>query len=383
MTAEFTTHEPSYVFRGQPTMLVRLPEAAVAALRASPRVRSVSRGRPLELHAEQTGWHFAGYPQGHRLLALQDTAVGQGAQGTDGSDVGIAIIDSGVDCFNLNNVDMYQACAGGYNFTLDPGPYYDAVRDPSTGQVSHHGTSVASVINAIIKNSVGVRGAAPGALVYSLKIFSSVIGDYPDCNRSAAAIDYATFTLSAEVAIINLSYGSWSGSDSSGYAADCEAEIDAIYSAWVTGRFVAAATGNSSTNVAFPARLNGVAATSGIECCWLGAAKPWPNSNIGSQVKFAAAAHNVYTVGPNGTVLSRAGTSFAAPLAAAIAAIVQSANPESPLHGQCILLHLQNTAQSVLGGSSTEVGAGMLDAYTAWGTSLPTQEFWCQQPREG
>lgn len=208
MTAEFTTHEPSYVFRGQPTMLVRLPEAAVAALRASPRVRSVSRGRPLELHAEQTGWHFAGYPQGHRLLALQDTAVGQGAQGTDGSDVGIAIIDSGVDCFNLNNVDMYQACAGGYNFTLDPGPYYDAVRDPSTGQVSHHGTSVASVINAIIKNSVGVRGAAPGALVYSLKIFSSVIGDYPDCNRSAAAIDYATFTLSAEVAIINLSYGS-------------------------------------------------------------------------------------------------------------------------------------------------------------------------------
>ncbi|MFN2399825.1 MAG: S8 family serine peptidase [Gemmatimonadaceae bacterium] len=371
-----TAHVERYTFRGFPALLIKVPHAALPALRANPRVRYAQTGGPIELLAETTGWHFLAAPRGNDITRVHnDSSLGNARYGAG---IGIAIVDTGIDCYGVLDFFVQEGsagCAGGVDFTGENQPFFDA---------RPHGTQVASIVLAAAGNNKGVRGIAPKAVVYSLRIFNSI--NASSCLWSGAAIDYATYDLATTVSIINLSYSSGPANTDAEKAAwyqGCQPEDDAIYNAVASDRLVVAGAGNSSDSVHFPARLTGVVAVSGLTCnssngstCGgLGGTDParfWPTSSRGPQLDLSAAAENVPKLVPGGTVdVAEDGTSFAAAIVAGIAAQVQSKH-NKPRTGTCTRTHLRNTAYKPRGLDSLYLGQGFVNGYNAWTTPFPT-----------
>ena len=89
--------------------------------------------------------------------------------GDSGQGVKIAIIDGGIDC---SHPDLN--IAGGQDWTPDSlGDCHDQIQQVLGGTIYGHGTLVAGVIGAAI-NNYGVRGMAPGASLYSLRVCDSL-----------------------------------------------------------------------------------------------------------------------------------------------------------------------------------------------------------------
>ena len=124
-----------------------IPASRVDGLRRERNVDFVSAVRRFHATAETT-------PTGvNRIKAAESIAKGGG--------VNVAILDTGID---KNHPDLAANIVGGTNCVDDGLPDYDDIS--SLG----HGTHVAGIVAAVAGNGVGVRGVAPGAKLWGVRV---------------------------------------------------------------------------------------------------------------------------------------------------------------------------------------------------------------------
>jgi type VII secretion-associated serine protease mycosin len=269
-----------------------------------------------------------------------------------GAGVTVAVIDSGVDTTHpdLRGHVLPVVCVDGC--FLD-----------RHGDVSGHGTAVASVIVGQGGGSQHVQGVAPGARVLPVRIDSSSQQTLADAIRYAA--DHAS--------VITLSVGPPETPQ--------PVLIDAVRYAQRRDAVVVAATGNLSgaQRVVKPANIPGVVAVTGIS---LGG-EPWSGATTGLQVALAAPAE--FIVGANSRhglegverwpipasdYLAGSGTSYAAPIVAGVAALVRSRYPH--LDAGNVIQRLIATADHPgSAGRTSSYGYGVVNADRAVTAAVP------------
>ena len=261
------------------------------------------------------------------------------ASGSTGTDVRIAVIDSGIG----PNADVLVA--GGYDFVNN-----DAEPLDDNG----HGTHVAGTI-AALNNSIGVIGGAPDALIYAVKVLNRRgSGSYSDI---IAGIEWC---IANDMQVINMSLGGES---------DSQLFHDAIAAANDAGILVVVAAGNDATsgnNVQYPAAYDEVLAVAATDV----------NNEIGYfsshgyWVDIAAPGVSVLSTIPNDGLDSFNGTSMAAPHVAAAAALVLANDPT--LTNTDLRARLLATATDLGSAGWDEFfGQGLVDANAAVNPPAP------------
>ena len=268
--------------------------------------------------------------------------------------VTVAVVDTGV---RFDHPDLSGKLLAGYDFVsevdyandgngrdadaTDPGDWVTAGEasqptfqgcDPEDS--SWHGTAIAGVIAAGANNALGGVGVHWGARVVPVRVAGkcgAVLSDLLDGVRWAAGLPVAGVPVNPNPAkIINLSYGG-DGPCNSAYQA-------AIDDATAAGALVVVATGNAGAPVTRPADCRGVLAVTAVR----GDGAKASYGSYGPAVGLAApggsgsggADDGIYTTLNTGrrspTTSSygpMVGTSFSAPLAAGVAALVLSIQP--------------------------------------------------------
>jgi len=219
-----------------------------------------------------------------------------------GLGITVAVIDSGVDA---NHPDLRGQVLPGADFV-----------DRSTDgrkDVVGHGTTVASLI-AGKGDSNGVMGLAYRSKILPVRVLDPQ-NKYDSADVVARAIRWA---VDRGARVINLSLGS----------ADVAPVLsEALQYAFDHDIVVVACDGNVSNNrgttVWHPAREPGVIAVSGV----LRSGKFWTGSLQGPATVLAAPGADITGAHPGGDYWNVQGTSFAAPLVAAAAALVRARYP--------------------------------------------------------
>jgi type VII secretion-associated serine protease mycosin len=265
---------------------------------------------------------------------------------TGGSDVTIAVVDTGID---LSHPDL--SCFG----KLTPG--WDFVNNDATPDDDFgHGSHVAGIAAACTNNSTGVAGVAWGARLMPVKVLNAYgSGSYEQvANGITYAVDHGAD-------IINLSLG---GSENSTTLAD------AVQYADDHGVLVVCAAGNCAQDgyqcgylynplmypAAYPTTL-AVAATDSSDN-WADFSEHHP------YVDVAAPGVSIYSTWRNDSYISLQGTSMSTPYVAGLAALIWSFDP-SLTHDQVRDL-IQSTADDLgAPGKDDYFGYGRINAQRA------------------
>jgi thermitase len=266
-------------------------------------------------------WHLS------RIDALSAWAAVQG------EGVTIAILDSGID---TAHPDLAGRLVPGYNFV-----------DGSTNveDVRNHGTRTAGTAAATLNNGIGVASVAGRTQIMPVRVSNSS--------------GFATFSAMAEGLIWAADRGARVANLSFSDAASSSSVLSAAHYMRSKGGLVFVSAGNNGTD---PGRTPTeamiiVSATnsSDVRTSW---------SNFGAHVDLAAPGEGIYTTtwGQGYTAVS--GTSYSAPMAAGVAALVMSANPAlSPQEVEQILF---STAVDLgVAGKDIYYGHGRIDARAA------------------
>ncbi len=275
-----------------------------------------------------------------------------------GEGVTVAIIDTGVNPFGRDSFGPI-----GDNRVLRG---YNAIAGlPGGIDFEGHGTHVAGVVGQETDNGTGVAGIAYGANILPVKSLS-IFGVGVD-SWIIRGIRWAT-DQGADV--INLSLGSFN---------DSQAFEDAINYAYENGVTVVAASGNSGEGeVMYPAAYENCIAVGAVNYIKvitdysnygdaLDLVAPGGDNNVdlnGDGFADGILQENFGFFGFNWGFWYYAGTSFASPHVAGIAALVKSVHPD---YGPDEIRQvLQDTAQD-LGdpGWDARYGHGLVDAYAA------------------
>jgi serine protease AprX len=354
--------------------VARVPDAALYRLAAIPDVTSISLDRPVQgalQESEPTGEVIGARWVNEHL-------------GFDGSGVGVALIDSGVTAWHED---------------LDPGRvvhFVDFINSRTSVYDDYgHGTHVAGIIAGNGLNSDGARrGIAPGASLIVLKALDGAGGGY--ISNVIAAIDYAIAVRETyNIRIINLSVsaGVFESYEKDPLTLAAKRAVDA-------GLIVVAAAGNLGRSASDQPLYGGIAAPGNAP--WVltvgatshkgtvdrrddevarfssrgpaaidGTAKPdlvAPGVAIQSLAEPSSvlfAAHPADRLW--GTLdsisepyLRLTGTSMAAPVVAATAALMLDANPS--LSPNAVKAILQYTAEVHVRYDNHTQGAGFLNA---------------------
>ncbi len=299
----------------------------VARLLRSPGIRELEPAVRLSyqwmpgdpLVAQQDWLRVAGFPN-----AWDDT-IGR-------VDVVVAVIDSGVAA---SHPDLAGKLLPGYDYL-----HRDSEPDDEVG----HGTAVAGII-AAAADGRGIVGGAPGVRILPLKV-----GDQSGASSLliAEAI-YGAIERGAQV--INLSLGADTPS------ATLKRAIEEAYD---RGIVVVAAAGNTPDAVTFPASYPEVIAVGGATADGKRLAS---FSSRLTRVDLIAPAENVLTTSWDGRHPGwepRTGTSFAAPIVSAAAALVRSVAPDSSV--EWVRQSLRETAQPLDPPGQPGTGSGLLSA---------------------
>jgi serine protease len=275
-----------------------------------------------------------------------------------GEGVTVAIIDTGVNPFGRDSFGPVGASrvVRGYNAI---------VGIPGGIDFEGHGTHVAGVVGQETDNGTGVAGIAYGANILPVKSLS-IFGVGVD-SWIIRGIRWAT-DQGADV--INLSLGSFD---------DSQAFEDAVNYAYENGVTVVAAAGNSGDGeVMYPAAYENCIAVGAVNYIKvitdysnygdaLDLVAPGGDNNLdlnGDGYADGILQENFGFFGLNWGFWYYAGTSFASPHVAGIAALVKSIHPD---YGPDEIRQvLQDTAQD-LGdpGWDARYGHGLVDAYAA------------------
>jgi subtilisin family serine protease len=268
-------------------------------------------------------------PDPHRALQWQLDHVGAPTawSSTLGSDVVVAVIDTGVE---LDHPDLAGRLVGGVDLV-----------DPGTSPVDEngHGTMVAGLIAATLDNGVGGVGVAPSSRVMPVRVLDAAGRGEPA--HVAAGIRWA---VANGAHVVNLSLTEQTeDADGAGGLITSEVEV-AIRQARESGVLVIGAAGNEGQQRT-PYRR-------GVPVVVVGASDAddavWPDSNHDRRTLFAPGVGMVSTHLGGGYARAD-GTSFAAPLVAAGAALLIAADPDA--RPATVEQRLRNTAVNIGAGS--------------------------------
>jgi len=274
-----------------------------------------------------------------------------------GDGVTVAVVDSGVDA---GHPDLTGQVLPGIDLVTSGG---DGRNDPVG-----HGTTVAGLI-AGRNDDDGVTGLAPHAKILPVRVLDAE-NRYDDALIVAKGVRWA---VDNGARVINLSLGGSGTSPALAAALDYAFARDVVVVA-CTGNYSAdpaPAAGQSrpATEVWYPAREPGVLAVTGLE---RETESLWSGSITGSSTVLSAPATGLVGARPGGTWKVQ-GTSFAAPLVSATAALVRARWPE--MSAATVVTRLITTA-SDLGavGRDDRYGYGLVDPVAALTVGVSTVE---------
>lgn len=331
----------------QKYVVVDVDEARLAELRADTNVVSIDPIRRIGLHEAITDDSLS---EGQWALPLVGAPAAWERATADGIIVGV--LDTGVDwdhpdlknrlairgAEDLNGNSTFQpwpstveedGVAGDLNGIDDDGNGYvddvigydfvdqgvrnlgdDRDRDPIPFDEQGHGTSVAGVIAAEANNGIGIAGLAFDARVVTMRAFDATGNAEED--DIAAALVYAALN---GVQVVNMSFGD---------GVDSPVMRDAVRFAAAYGCILVASAGNSGTvSRQFPAGYDEVMAIAATNSNDVRA----PFSSTGSLVDLSAPGDQILTTAVAGRYRTVSGTSFAAPMVAATAAMMLELDP--------------------------------------------------------
>ncbi|MFI7522808.1 S8 family serine peptidase [Micromonospora globbae] len=345
--------------RGTGYVEVRSDTAAsdlLLRLRDDPAVADVTLDYRRRAAATPNDPYFAGsqsYLETVRLPQAWDLAKGSTTQL-------IAVVDTGV---NGPHPDLQGVTVDGYNAITGA-----AVAAGANSDDNGHGTMVAGIAAANTDNGTGVAGAAWTARVMPVKVLDSRGSGYD--SDIAAGIAWAA---DHGATIVNLSLGG---------PADSPLLHDAIRYATDKGALVVVAAGNEgSDRPEYPAAYPEVLAVGATDR----AGNLTDFSSWGDHVDVAAPGFDIVSTGPEQDYRVGDGTSFAAPIASGVAALVRAANPSwTPAQ---VSDRLRATARDAgPRGIDPYYGHGVLDAYHAVGGSrgaeFPARTLGANEPND-
>ncbi|MCB5169962.1 type VII secretion-associated serine protease mycosin [Streptomyces bambusae] len=300
-------------------------------------------------------------------------------QNTRGAGVRVAVIDTGVDGAHPQLRDAVDTAAG--RDFLGPGTPAgtqtpagsrvpaDSQAPPRNGTHDPlgHGTMVAGLIAARPRPGSGFVGLAPAATIIPIR--QNDDRGSGTAATLAAAIDHA---VARRADVITISQ------NTSRPVARSSALIAAVHRARAAGVVLVASAGNDThpadpappaaphpPDVPLPAALAGVLAVAASDR----AGEAAPFSTRGPFVGVSAPGVDIVSTVPGGGLCAAGGTSFAAPQAAAVAALLVALHPDwSPAQ---VVTRIQQTAERSGTGHDPATGWGVVDpvrALTADGT---------------
>lgn len=246
--------------------------------------------------------------------------------------------------FSLNSSNIYVACLDtGLNSHQDINSnvfismnFYDGSNNYA--DTYGHGTMTTGTLGAVTNNALGIAGVAWNPKILNLKV--SAPNGYAYDSTIANALVWAADNYSPQVA--TMSYHT-SESVTVQWAARYFME---------RGGIVFASAGNAGQFVQIPDPIEIVA------CGAIDVNDNRPGwSNYGYFVDFASPGVNIRTTAPNGNYTTSSGTSFSAPIAAGIAALIYNIRPD--LTGSNVL--------DILNRSVVDLGTPGRDIYFGMG----------------
>jgi thermitase len=263
---------------------------------------------------------------------LGKVGAGTAWDSSQGAGVTIAILDSGVDA---GHPDLAGRVVAGWNF-------YD--NTSNTADVMGHGTKVAGAAAAATNNGTGVAAIAGQASIMPIRITDSA--GYAYWSTLAQGITYAA---DRGARIANASFAA-SGSSAVQSAAQYMKNKGGLV-------FISAGNDGAQLAIAPTTALITVAATDSadVRTSW---------SNYGEVVRLAAPGASIYTTVKGGGYGAASGTSFSAPIAAGVAALVMASRPS--LSSSEVETLLTTTAVDLgPAGRDPHFGHGRVDAAAA------------------
>jgi type VII secretion-associated serine protease mycosin len=267
-----------------------------------------------------------------------------------GAGVVVAVLDSGVDAAHP---DLTGQVLAGIDLVTGNG---DGRTDPVG-----HGTTVASFIAGRADDSDGVVGLAPSAKILPVRVLDET-NRYGNALVVARGVQWA---VDHGARVINLSLGGGSYSP---------ALADALDYAFARDVVVVACTGNrlpeEPADVWYPAREPGVVAVAGLDRPPEAADPLWAGSLTGPATVLTAPASNLLGAEPGGSYWHVQGTSFAAPLVSATAALIRARWPK--MSAANVVERLTQTARDLgPAGRDERFGFGMVDPVRALAQPVP------------
>jgi subtilisin family serine protease len=306
-----------------------------------------------------------------RQWALRSARVPGAWAAATGSEVTVAVVDSGIDFANpdlAGNLWTNEGEVAGNGMDDDANGFVDDVHGADT--VGHdgdpadglgHGTAVASLIGARGDNGLGISGVAWRARVMPVKVLHD-----DGWGTTVTLITGLQYALANGARVINLSVN---GTEPS------QALEDAIRQAEAQGALVVTSAGNDAGNrdrvASYPASIQSPAlltVASSTRGGTLGSGSAYGVSSV----DIAAPGHAVLTSDLNGGFTTQSGTSFAAAHVSGAAALLASARP-SATAAQLRSALVRSARRG--GGVDRRIGGGRLDVMAAL--------KWLKRPRAG
>lgn len=255
-------------------------------------------------------------PKEEIVIAILDSGLDLLHEDIDESVLWINPGESGLD--EYGNDKAYNGIDDSGNGFIDDVHGYNFVHDNANIQEDqYHGTHVGSIISATRNNAVGVSGMNPKIRIMVVKIFG--LGNTLYGRDIAKAVRYA---VDNGAHILSNSYGTPS------YVQDVQ---DAIKYARDHGVLYVCASGNTRKDLDNPDQQDYPACYRVENQLVVGATDNRDRSlfsNYGSVVRIAAPGQRIFSLMPRNGYRAFSGTSQAAPMVAAAAAMVWSQNPE-------------------------------------------------------
>jgi thermitase len=269
---------------------------------------------------------------------LAKVGAGTAWDTSQGTDIAIAILDSGVD---TTHPDLQPNLVAGYNM-------YD--NNTNVSDVCGHGTAVAGTAAASSNNGIGVAGVAGKARIMPIRVA------YFDAASNNCYAYYSTIanglTWAADhgARVANASFGGVAGSAAIQSAARYMKNKGGLV-------FVSAGNAGIDENIAPTTTMIAVSATekNDVKTSW---------SSYGSFVALSAPGAGIWTTSKGGIYQAWNGTSFSSPLAAGVAALMMAA--QTSLDGSRIEQLMFSTALDLgAAGRDPLYGHGRVNAAAA------------------